>query len=632
MIATTPGRQTAPGRQTTPGQKRRGTTAWRLGALAILSLLGSRAASAQESRSGLLPPWTDLDDLPLPPWAASVVPKRGTDLFVFDSPTRFGLKRGLSTAGSRLPLFGAKRGAGCSGRWLLVGPMAWVCSDIADLSGDEPAPVAFTSGENGLPYTYFFTGREGTSAYGSLENAVEGTIERDLEQGWARVAIVEQRTFGRKRWGRTPHEQWVSMRDLHPANASLFHGEKANGVLDFAWVKPERAVVTSGPTGGATGSRVRFQKVGWYEEKPVAGGVMVRISADGVSPVEWMHARDLQHPQYALPPAEAGGARATERWIDVHLASQVLVAYEGTRPVYATLVSTGRGPQGSDHATPIGVHRVWVKIRATTMTNMERDDLDRHYSMEDVPYTQFFDKNVALHGAFWHRDFGRVRSHGCVNLSPIDARWLFDFTGPHVPDGWHAAYPTAVGAGRGRPGEVSTAPSACDCEGQHARGKRRRSRARPCPAPRAPCDRRDRVRPRSFVGSSRACAAGSRASFCRARPVDVVAGRRRGRAEGRGRRVRGDRARARAESGSVLAGDPRARACRSYAPPVVRRVDGRRARVVRGAHRSRRRGRDVRDGLPLSGRPRAAQKWAPASPSSQRACARMATGPTREVR
>ena len=51
-------------------------------------------------------------------------------------------------------------------------------------------------------------------------------------------------------------------------------------------------------------------------------------------------------------------------------------------------------------------------------------------------------KAVALHGAFWHRDFGRVRSHGCVNLAPIDAKWVFGFTGPRVPVGWHAAYPT----------------------------------------------------------------------------------------------------------------------------------------------------------------------------------------------
>ena len=78
------------------------------------------------------------------------------------------------------------------------------------------------------------------------------------------------------------------------------------------------------------------------------------------------------------------------------------------------------------------MHRIWVKILASDMDNVERDDLDAHYSLEDVPYVQFFDNAVALHGTYWHRDFGHVKSHGCVNLAPLDARWLFDFTGPRV--------------------------------------------------------------------------------------------------------------------------------------------------------------------------------------------------------
>jgi lipoprotein-anchoring transpeptidase ErfK/SrfK len=186
---------------------------------------------------------------------------------------------------------------------------------------------------------------------------------------------------------------------------------------------------------------VRHQVVGWREEKGTASGLMVRISPDGAAP-EWMLARDLARPQVSPPPAEVGGSAATEKWIDVHLGSQTLVAYEGLRPVYATLVSTGRGGQKSDSATPAGVHRVWVKIVTSTMDNVEREDVGRHYSMEDVPYVQFFAKAVALHAAFWHRDFGRVRSHGCVNLAPHDAKWLFSFTAPHVPTAWHAAYPT----------------------------------------------------------------------------------------------------------------------------------------------------------------------------------------------
>ena len=107
--------------------------------------------------------------------------------------------------------------------------------------------------------------------------------------------------------------------------------------------------------------------------------------------------------------------------------TQTLVAYEGKkpRPVFATIVSTGKGARGSPTATRLGVHRIWVKLVSTNMGNLENEDADLHYSIEDVPWVQFFDKAIALHAAFWHRDFGHVHSHGCVNLAPRDAEFLF---------------------------------------------------------------------------------------------------------------------------------------------------------------------------------------------------------------
>jgi lipoprotein-anchoring transpeptidase ErfK/SrfK len=66
---------------------------------------------------------------------------------------------------------------------------------------------------------------------------------------------------------------------------------------------------------------------------------------------------------------------------------------------------------------------------------------DEAYSIDDVPWTQYFQGSVALHGAFWHAGFGLERSHGCVNLSPSDARWLFGFTDPKLPHDWHAVTP-----------------------------------------------------------------------------------------------------------------------------------------------------------------------------------------------
>ena len=67
---------------------------------------------------------------------------------------------------------------------------------------------------------------------------------------------------------------------------------------------------------------------------------------------------------------------------------------------------------------------------------------DGPYSIEDVPWIMYFQGSYALHGAFWHGNFGHNMSHGCVNLSPADARTLFMWSEPRLPDGWHGVFAT----------------------------------------------------------------------------------------------------------------------------------------------------------------------------------------------
>jgi lipoprotein-anchoring transpeptidase ErfK/SrfK len=76
------------------------------------------------------------------------------------------------------------------------------------------------------------------------------------------------------------------------------------------------------------------------------------------------------------------------------------------------------------------------------MDNLEEADARRYYAMEDVPWVLFFKNGFGLHGAFWHDSFGHVRSHGCVNLTPLDAERLFYWSSPRLPAGWTAALPT----------------------------------------------------------------------------------------------------------------------------------------------------------------------------------------------
>ncbi len=128
------------------------------------------------------------------------------------------------------------------------------------------------------------------------------------------------------------------------------------------------------------------------------------------------------------------GVPSTAKWVHVSLAQQSLVAYEGDTPVFVTLVSTGK----EGHETPTGLFQIQSKHVSTTMD--DEMSPDGAYSIEDVPWTMYFQGNFALHGAFWHSAFGTVHSHGCVNIAPADARWLFQWTTPGLPAAWHGVF------------------------------------------------------------------------------------------------------------------------------------------------------------------------------------------------
>jgi len=147
-------------------------------------------------------------------------------------------------------------------------------------------------------------------------------------------------------------------------------------------------------------------------------------------------------------PAPAG-LGADERWIDVDLSTQTLVAFVGTRPVYATLISSGKENKDKekDHRTPTGEFRIREKHLTTTMDGDGSAAGDLPYSIEDVPYVEYFYRAYALHGAFWHSNYGVQMSHGCVNLAPLDAKWLFFFTSPEPRAGFHGVWARPEGTG-----------------------------------------------------------------------------------------------------------------------------------------------------------------------------------------
>ena len=181
----------------------------------------------------------------------------------------------------------------------------------------------------------------------------------------------------------------------------------------------------------ASGPVDHFEAVGLTGEKARANGYEFWETDEGW----WLRAIDGTKTEPGPMPERLG---EHERWIDVNLKRQTLVAFEGAMPVFATVVSSGR----NEHETPPGSFRIREKHISATMDGDSDTAADGPYSIEDVPYIEYFNAGYALHGAFWHSSFGTVKSHGCVNLAPRDAKSIFAWTDPQLPVGWHAVFAT----------------------------------------------------------------------------------------------------------------------------------------------------------------------------------------------
>lgn len=170
------------------------------------------------------------------------------------------------------------------------------------------------------------------------------------------------------------------------------------------------------------------------EEQAGPGGTYYRIEEN-----RWLKADHVAH--FALRTELPEGVKADEKWIRIDLTHQALEAYDGLTPIYVTVISSGlpntkEGETEIVTETPHGRFRISFKHVTDDMTGSVGDDAEV-YSVSDVPWVQYIFQNVALHGAFWHSKFGQPKSHGCINLSPADARYLFDWTDPPLPKGWH---------------------------------------------------------------------------------------------------------------------------------------------------------------------------------------------------
>jgi len=263
----------------------------------------------------------------------------------------------------------------------------------------------------------------------------------------AGLALIGTFTGEDRRFAMTTDARLVPASKLKPALGSTFHGVDTTAGkwhLPVGFVRKEDAhkydvSERSLKKVGALEFHVAVQLTG---KSTKIGETRLVEAEDGT----WLKDDDLA---IAVKTSELPSfAATTKKWIDVSILGQTMVLYEGTKPVYVTAVSTGRDGLGDPKTTFSTVRGTFHIREKHVTTTMDSHEVDNKFELRDVPWVEYFEKGYAIHAAPWHDVYGNPRSHGCINMSPIDARRVFMWTDPPLPTDWHAVYasePTGEG-------------------------------------------------------------------------------------------------------------------------------------------------------------------------------------------
>ncbi|MBT8468379.1 MAG: L,D-transpeptidase [Deltaproteobacteria bacterium] len=365
---------------------------------------------------------------------------------------------------------------GCEGGWYELDSGGFSCRqrDILVFSGERLPELRARQPDRDadMPYEYV-TVRRKTPLYKRIPKADEVyTIPQSPDDAGVEPSSVDQaempgtaaaiknplvlrvlqpgfyvsldRTFERdgETYWRTQQNGFVPAKDLRRKDWSRFRGQALDGEswnLPVAVTRREQtAVYRVNGRGKLKTTRERLRSRAWLavqSRRRIGDSVYLVIGTDRL-----VRESEVMVLEPTAPPEGVGEG---DRWIDVDLGRQAVVAYDWKQPRYVTLVSTGRTKTPSpelSYLTPKGLHRIRGKHMTSTMDNDEPGEPP--YSLEDVPYVMYFKGAYAFHSAFWHDRFGRPRSHGCINMAPHDAKWLFNWAGPNLPATWHGGMAT----------------------------------------------------------------------------------------------------------------------------------------------------------------------------------------------
>lgn len=299
---------------------------------------------------------------------------------------------------------------------------ATTAARLAAIQLPDPLPaldiLPLEWGSSIVPFTYAQVVVNNAPVYNHPIEAVAGLPpKRSLGVGYLWVSVEARTEYEGQEWYRINYNEYVPASALAFYNPSGFQGVALAGQPErpFAWIlkavqprlAPGGTVNESAPVYG------RYELVQIFATEHLGEEVWYLIGED-----QWINQIYVSKVSVTPPPV---GVSAGERWIEVNLFEQSLAAYQGEQMVYATLVSSGL-PQW---ATEQGLFQIWMKVGHGKMSGAPaRAD---YYFLEDVPWSMFFNGATALHGAYWHNSFGYPHSHGCVNLAPLDAQWLFNW-------------------------------------------------------------------------------------------------------------------------------------------------------------------------------------------------------------
>lgn len=265
--------------------------------------------------------------------------------------------------------------------------------------------------------------------YGSMEDALANKKKdavRKIDSSFAYISYYEDAVVDGKRVYQIEPGSWMTAVDISRIGAvPLFQGLTFNRTPErpFGWVL---TYLTAGPvetkrTPGYegqdfTGHFLNDHEVVWSFQTQVIGDMEWYL----VAPDEWIPSSALAR---VIPNATPPQGVVGNRWIEVNLYEQTLAVYDQGRMVFATLIASGLDP----FWTQPGVFQIYQKLDSTPMSGSFEADRSDAYYLEDVPWTMYYDKARALHGAYWRAKLGYPQSHGCVNLSVGDAHWLYDW-------------------------------------------------------------------------------------------------------------------------------------------------------------------------------------------------------------